>query len=68
MLIAGPDPGVRPRDSHASFNDLDADHPMNQDELLDFADQGSSPFPSATAEPGPLAQFLLERCESNVKS
>ena len=40
MPMAGPDPvrpGVRPHASQASDNDLDADRPMDQDELLDFA-------------------------------
>ena len=30
----------------------------DQDELLDFADQGPLPSPTSTAVPGPLAQFL----------
>ena len=69
MLMAGPDPVVRPRaipptmiwmliafpptmiwmliatmiwmlNSHSTNNDLDADRPIDQDELLDYVDQG----------------------------
>ena len=53
--MTGPDPVLRP---HAFDNDLDADRPMDQDELLDYADQGPLQSPTATAVPGPLAQFL----------
>ena len=64
MPMAGPDPVLRPHAashaSQASDNDLDADRPMDQDELLDYADQGPLPFPTATAVPGPLAQFLSD--------
>ena len=58
MSMAGPDPVMRPHASQATANDLDADHPMDQDKLHDNADQGPLPFPTATAVPGPLAQFL----------
>ena len=37
---------------------MPANRPMDQDELLDYADQGPLPSPTATAVPGPLAQFL----------
>ena len=56
--MTGPDPVLRPHASQAFDNDLDADRPMDQDELLDYADQGPLPSPTATAVPGPLAQFL----------
>ena len=57
--MTGPVPVLRPHASQAFDNDLDADRPMDQDELLDFADQGPLPSPTSTAVPGPLAQFLL---------
>ena len=62
MLMAGPDPVVCPHASQlkAFKYDLDADRPMDQDELLDYADQGSLPFPTTTAVQGLLAQFLLD--------
>ena len=56
--MTGPVPVLRPHASQAFDNDLDADHPMDQDELLDCADQGPLPSPTATAVPGPLALFL----------
>ena len=56
--MTGPVPVLRPHASQAFDNDLDADRPMDQDELLDCADQGPLPSPTATAVPGPLAQFL----------
>ena len=37
---------------------MPANHPVDQDELLDYADQGPLQSPTATAVPGPLAQFL----------
>ena len=56
--MTGPVPVLRPHASQAFNNDLDADRPMYQDELLDFADQGPLQSPTSTAVPGPLAQFL----------
>ena len=56
--MTGPVPVLRPHASQAVDNDSDADRPMDQDELLDFADQGPLPSPTSTAAPGPLAQFL----------
>ena len=56
--MTGPVPVLRPHASQAFDNDLDADRPMDQDELLDYADQGPLPSPTAIAVPGPLAQFL----------
>ena len=50
--MTGPDHVLRPHASQAFDNDLDADHPMDQDELLDYADQGPLPSPTATAVPG----------------
>ena len=46
MLIAGPDPVVRPSASQNPNNDSVADRPMDEDERLDFADQ--EPLPSPT--------------------
>ena len=51
MLMAGQDPVVRPHASQASDIDFDADSPMDQDEFLDYADQGQLPFPTAAAVP-----------------
>ncbi len=48
MLMAGPDPVVRPPDSHASDNDLDDDSSIDEDKLLDFADQEPLPFSTPT--------------------
>ena len=45
--MTGPVPVLRPHASQAFDNDLDADRPMDQDELLDFADQGPLPSPGA---------------------
>ena len=56
--MTGPVPVLRPHASQAFDNDLDANRPMDQDELLDYADQGPFPSPTATAVQGPLAQFL----------
>ena len=56
--MTGPVPVLRLHASQAFYNDLDADCPMDQDELLDYADQGQLPSPTATAVPGPLALFL----------
>ena len=56
--MTGPDPVLSPHASQAFDNDLDADRPMDQDELLDCADQGPLQSPTATALPGPLALFL----------
>jgi hypothetical protein len=39
---------------------LDGEHPMDEDEHLDYADQEPFPFPTSNAELGPMAQFLLE--------
>ena len=39
---------------------MPANRPMDQDELLDYADQGPLQSPTATAVPGPLAQFLSD--------
>ena len=58
--MTGPVPVLRPHASQAFDDDLDADRPMDQDELLDFADQGPLPSPTLTAVPGPLAQFLSD--------
>ena len=58
--MTGPVPVLRPHTSQAFNNDLDADLPMDQDELLDYADQGPLPLTTATAAPGPLAQFLSD--------
>ena len=51
MPMAGPNPVVRSHDNY-----LDADCPIDQDELLDYADQGPLPFPTATA--GHLSRVL----------
>ena len=56
--MTGQDPVLCPHASQSFNNDLDADRPMDQDELLDCADQGQLPSPTAIAVPGPLAQFL----------
>ena len=56
--MTGPVPVLRPHASQAFDNDLDADRPMDQDELLDYADQGQLQSPTATEVPGPLAQIL----------
>ena len=56
--MTGPVPVLRPHASQAFNNDLDADSPIDQDELLDYADQGPLLSPTATAVPGPLAHFL----------
>ncbi len=46
MLMAGPDPVVcRPPAHQNPDNDLDDEHPMDEDECLDFADQEPLPFP-----------------------
>ena len=58
--MTGPVPVLRPHASQAFNNDLDADRPMDQDELLDYVDQGPLPSPTATAVQGPLVQFLLD--------
>ncbi len=39
MLIAGQDPVVHPPACQNSDNDLDDEHPMDEDERLEFADQ-----------------------------
>jgi hypothetical protein len=44
--MAGQDPVVCPSASQTSDNDLDDEHPMDEDERLDFADQ--EPLPSPT--------------------
>ena len=56
--MTGPVPVLRPHASQAfdNDNDLEADRPMDQDELLDYADQGPLPSPTATA----VAQFLSD--------
>ena len=46
--MTGPVPVLRPHASQAFDDDLDADRPMDQDELLDCADQGPLPSPTAT--------------------
>ncbi len=46
MLLAGQDPAVCSPARQNPNNDLDDEHPINEDELLDFADQ--EPFPSPT--------------------
>ncbi len=46
MLMAGPDPVVCPPACQNPNNDLDDEIPMEEDELLDFADQ--EPLPSPT--------------------
>ena len=56
--MTGPVPVLRPHASQAFDNDLDADRPMDQDELLECADQGLLQSPTATAVQGPLALFL----------
>ena len=56
--MTGPVHVLRPHASQAFDNDLDADRPMDQDELLDCADQGPLPSPTVTAVQGPLELFL----------
>ncbi len=46
MLMAGQDPVVLPPSSPNPDNDLDDEHPMDEDELRDFSDQ--EPLPSPT--------------------
>ena len=59
--MTGPVPALHSHASQAFDNDLDAIRPMDQDELLDYADQGPLPSPTATAVPGSLAQFGRDR-------
>jgi hypothetical protein len=58
MLTAGPVPVARPPARQDPDNDLDDEHPMDEDERLDYADQEPFPFPTSTGELGPMAQFL----------
>ena len=58
MTMTGPDPLLGPHASQALDNDLDADRPMDQDELLDYADHGPLQSPTVTAVQGPRAQFF----------
>ncbi len=46
MLLRGPDPVVSIPASQTLNNDLVDEHPMDEDERLDFADQ--EPLPSPT--------------------
>jgi hypothetical protein len=54
MLTAGPVPVAR----QDPYNDLDDEHPMDENALLDYADQEPVPFPTSTCKLGPMAQFL----------
>ncbi len=61
MLTAGPVPIARPpARQDPDSNDFDDEHPMDEDERLDYADQEPFPFPTSTGELGPMAQFLSE--------
>jgi hypothetical protein len=60
MLSAGPVPVAHPPACQDPNNDLDDEHPMDEDERLDYADQEPFPFPTSTGELGPMAQFLME--------
>jgi hypothetical protein len=60
IFTAGPVPVARPPARQDPNNDLDDESPMDQDEHLDYADQGPLPFPTSTGELGPMDQFLLE--------
>jgi hypothetical protein len=46
LMMTGPDPVVRIPASQPLINDLFDEHPMDENELLDFADQ--EPLPSPT--------------------
>jgi hypothetical protein len=60
MLTAGLVPVVRPPASQDPDNDLDDEHPMDEDERLDNADLEPFPFPASTGKLGPMVQFLWE--------
>ncbi len=53
--MAGPDPVVCPHASQASDNYLDDDHPNDEDEHLEYADQERSPYPIPNGVLGPMA-------------
>jgi hypothetical protein len=59
MLMAGQGPVVHPPARQVSDNDLDdeLEHPMDEDEGLDFADQEPLPYPTPTGVLGPMEQF-----------
>ncbi len=60
MLTAGQVSVVRPPAQQDSDNDLDDEHPMDQDEHLDYTDQEPLPLLTSTGELGPMAQILFE--------
>jgi hypothetical protein len=57
LITAGPVPVARPPAPQDLDNDLDDEHPMDEDELLDYADKKPFPFPTSTGELGSMAQF-----------
>jgi hypothetical protein len=57
MLMAGQDPVVRPPASQDPKYDLDDEHPMDEDECLDFV-QEPLPSPTPTGVLGPTEQLL----------
>ncbi len=58
MLMAGQDPVVRAPARQDPKYDLDDEHPMDEDECLDFANQEPLPSPTPTGVLGPTEQFL----------
>ncbi len=44
----------------APNKDLDDDRPMDEDELLNYADQEPLHLPTPSGELGPIEQFLLD--------
>jgi hypothetical protein len=49
-----------PPPSQDPDNDLDDEHPIDEDECFDIADQEPLPSPTLTGVLGPIAQFLLD--------
>ncbi len=58
MLMAGQDPVVCPPARQDPKYDLDDEHPMDEDECLDFANQEPLPSPTQTGVLGPTEQLL----------